>query len=372
MSVRAIARKYGVARSTTQDFVNANFAELKPVAPAIPAPGVGVTEHDILEAELRDLRRRVRATHKDDVEFERVLSVLRDTVEAAPVRYEPSEYDSRGGKPHEMALLLSDLHAGEIVSPQSINHMNSYDWQTCVDRMDHIRTSLLSYRDNRPYGIDTLHLWMLGDMVSGKGHAELRETNEFPPAEQAYRVGMLLGQWVESLIPEFPKINVYCVPGNHGRVPDKPASKMVHDSFDWIAYMIMDTYLTNHKEAILGDFEVSRGAELVVPIAGRQVLLFHGDGIRSTMPGVPWGGVTRRVNEKRKQYAQFGVQLGGFALGHFHQANAVSGPIWMNGSVKGADEYSLKNFGSSDAPEQLLVTWNTEKGRPTDVSYINP
>lgn len=80
----------------------------------------------------------------------------------------------------------------------------------------------------------------------------------------------------------------------------------------------------------------------------------------------------RRVKEKRSQFMEHGIKLDGFALGHFHQANAVSGPIWMNGSVKGADEYSLKNFGSSDPPEQLLLTFDPDKQRRTDVSTINP
>ncbi len=254
------------------------------------------------------------------------------------------------------------------MDPAQIGGMNEYNWDILVERMGRIHTALLSYQENRPYPIEELVISMLGDMVGGAHHDELAATNEFPVAEQAYKVGMLLGQFVEGLVPHYPKIRVLAVEGNHGRVPKKPAAKNVFDSFDWLAYKLAEQHTANYDI----DWTIARGNALVAEIAGQNILLFHGDGIRSTMPGVPWGGVTRRTNELRKQYASRGVHLDGFQLGHFHQANAVSGGIWMNGSVKGPDEWVLKQFGNADQPEQLLLTFNAERQRRTDVSYINP
>lgn len=179
---------------------------------------------------------------------------------------------------------------------------------------------------------------------------------------------MLLGQWIEALVPHYPKITVYGVAGNHPRTKVKPQAKQVFDNFDWLSYCIAEVYLRDYKSV---SFHVPRSGFVVAQVAGLDVLLFHGDGIRSSMPGVPWGGVMRRVNELKRQYAERGVFLDGFALGHFHQANAVSGNVWMNGSVKGVDEWVLKQFGHGEKPRQLLLTFDKAKSRNTDVSYID-
>lgn len=368
-SQRDIAVKYNAARSTVRDFLTRH---------ALTTAGVGgnavptgdVTREEQLEAELRELRAEARKNRSADVQAERLLEAVRATIKPALEAYVPPLPTASEATPHTQVLLLSDLHAGEVVNAEEVNGMNSYDWETLADlRMPNIHRALLSYQTNRPYPIDELQVWMLGDMVGGDLHDELARTNDFPAAEQCFKTGMLLGQFIEQLVPEYPRIVIHTVNGNHGRLPKKPAAKQVFNNFDWLAYQIAAQYTRTYESVA---WNISRGNQTLAEVAGQTVLLFHGDGIRSSMPGVPWGGVMRRTNEIKKQYAERGVYLDGFAIGHFHQANAVSGPIWMNGSVKGPDEWVLKNFGYAEAPTQLLLTFNAKKGRRTDVSYINP
>ena len=57
------------------------------------------------------------------------------------------------------------------------------------------------------------------------------------------------------------------------------------------------------------------------------------------------------------------LSLGPVALGHFHEANVVGQKrIWVNGSIKGPDEYSIKRFGGGRPPCQLLHTFHPERG----------
>ena len=107
-------------------------------------------------------------------------------------------------------------------------------------------------------------------------------------------------------------------------------------------------------------------------MAGRWAnLLWHGDGVRSSMPGVPWGGIMRRVAALRNQYSEAGQPIDYFHNGHFHTANAVEqGRIIVNGSVKGVDEYSLKAFGGGQPPVQVLSTFHPTRGL-TDVSFLD-
>lgn len=360
-SQRQIAAQLGVARTTLRDWLARQTIE-RPT----------VDDVDLLKAELKDLKQRVKKTHTEDVQAERVFREIQEAITAAPVKYTPLEVEIGGSRPHAQALLLSDTHAGEIVVPEAVNGLNEYSWDICVERMKNIQKSLLSFQANRPYAIEELHLWVLGDMLSGSNHQELAETNEFPIAEQAFRFGMLLGQWIEELIPFYPVLKVRGIVGNHPRVSQKPANKQVFNNFDWMAYKIAEAYLAKYVESGAVDINFPRAGFHVTEIAGNHVLLMHGDGIRSTMPGVPWGGVTRRVNELKKQYIEQGIHIKGVALGHFHQMNVVQGSIFMNGSVKGLDEYSLKNFGAGEKPAQLLLTYDKQKERLTDASFINP
>lgn len=359
MSQRKVAEKHGVARSTLQDWLKSE-------------PASAVQDVDLLQAEVTDLRKRVKQSYNIDVQAERVYREVRHAVRAEPVKYQPLDIPLTSQDGHVQALLLSDTHAGEVVVPEAVNGLNEYNWDVCVERMANIQRSLLSFQANRPYPIEELHLWVLGDMLSGSNHQELAETNEFPAAEQAYRFGMLLGQWIEELVPYYPRIKVRGIVGNHPRVSQKPANKQVFNNFDWMAYKIAEAYLAKYVEQGSLDVNFPRAGFHITEIAGNKVLLMHGDGIRSSMPGVPWGGVTRRVNELKKQYIEQGILIRGVALGHFHQCNVVQGGIFMNGSVKGTDEYSLKNFGAGEKPTQLLLTFDKQKERLTDASFINP
>jgi transposase-like protein len=366
-SMAGAARAIGVSPSTLKDHVRRRGITVDTRQPVERSEEP--TREEVLESELKELRRRVGKQRSVDVQAERVLQAIEDTIRPVEPIYRAPEPSEPGGKKHVQALVLSDLHCGEVVVPEAVNGLNEFNWDVLVRRMASIEKSLLSFQQARPYPVDELHIWLLGDNLSGNIHEELAETNEFPVAEQAWRVGSLIAQFIERLVPHFPKIVVEGVAGNHPRIGKPHSSKQVFDSFDWLAYKIIETHLANY-ESVSCNFP--QAAFIVAEIAGLRILLWHGDGVRSSMPGVPWGGVMRRWNELRKQYAQQGTHLDGLALGHFHTANVVQGSIFMNGSVCGLNEYGLKNFGSGEKPTQLLLTFQPDKKRLTDVSYINP
>jgi hypothetical protein len=127
-------------------------------------------------------------------------------------------------------------------------------------------------------------------------------------------------------------------------------------------------------------FAFKRGAYQTVTVAGRwRTLLMHGDGIRSTMPGVPWGGVVRRITTLEQQFSKAKQPIDFVELGHFHTANTLDGVqarTFLNGSVKGLDEYSLKQFGSGRDACQLLLAFNKRRGWtgtfPLDLQGVTP
>jgi calcineurin-like phosphoesterase family protein len=298
----------------------------------------------------------------------RLLEELRAIVPPAERIYEAPKDAEGTGKRHVHVLMLSDLHAGEIVDQEAMNGLNEFSFHILTQRMKRIHKSLVSFQNNRPYPIDELRIWCLGDLVGGQHHEELAQTNELGVIQQTHQTGLLLGGFIEGLTEHYPRIYVTGIAGNHGRINRKPQAKQVFEAFDWLAMETAKLYLRNYP-TVSCSFPLS--GMTIDKVAGKTVLLGHGDGIRSTMPGVPWGGVIRRWNELRKTYAQVGTPPDYFALGHFHQAAVVRG-IFMNGSVKGPDEWVLKQYGTADPPEQLLLTFCKDTQRLTDVSYITP
>lgn len=337
---------------------------------AVPPPEAEeeVSREEILEHEVRELRRVMGRERKGDVHAERVTQAIVEAVGTyrSPGAPRPPRKPRGSDAAHHRGLLcLSDFHGGEVVDPAVINGLNTYDWQIMLDRVEELKTGVVSHIRNGPplTGLDVL---FVGDMCSGANHDEITITNELPLAEQAVKMGSLQAKIVRDIATAL-ELDVRCggVEGNHPRLTKAPAAKMPHNNGDWIANMIAAQALDEHGIP----FEVGRGS-MLWRIAGRVIYVWHGDGIRSSMPGVPWGGVMRRTNQIQ---ATFPHRIDHFLHGHFHQANVVQGGRLIgNGALKGTDEWVTKNFGGGDGPTQLLLTFDERHEWMTGVSYLTP
>jgi hypothetical protein len=235
-------------------------------------------------------------------------------------------------------------------------------------RHERLSDAVISFRDHRQYDVDGLNIFALGDMVTGDIHDELRVTNEVTLVECVTDLARDMGAWVEQLVPEFPWIQIDCVHGNHGRRSKKPQFKQSYDNWDWLFYKILEANLARYESVTVN---APKSATYPVQVFKDTVLLWHGDGVPTNMPGVPWGGINRRTKELLQTHSALGRQIRHFAVGHYHEPNTVANRlILMNGSVKGPDEYSLARFGGGAPAAQVLHTFHPERGL-TDTSYID-
>lgn len=330
-----------------------------------------ISEIDILKQQNQELRIENKKLRKENVFAQRIEDAIGKAVENVQPKYIPQPVinSSKKGRKHEFILNWSDLHAGEIINPDEINDINEYNWDIMLKRHDKLRQSLFSYKENRGYPIDVLHVHMLGDFVSGNIHEELVETNELPLAQCAMQLALDGSEFLESLTEIFPKIYVRGVPGNHARFTKKTKAKQAHDSVDWMVYNTMKMALKRNPNI---EFEIPLGKHQIAEVCNRNIFLWHGDGVMSNMVGVPWGGIIRRTNNLQNQYTAIGKPIYMFSSAHFHQAQVVksaSAIITVNGAIVGANEFSIGRFGHGDPPEQLLITMHPEKGM-TDASII--
>ena len=369
------ARWLRVIRPDLDARIDAALKEAVPVGKkrAVPmhAPGDDISREEILELEVKELRSNARRDRKGEVEKERLTRSIEQALKdiAPPRRVGGAKIRKLGSlEPHHRQLLaISDWHGGEIVDPAQVNGLNEYSWDIMLARVDELVAGVLSHKTVSPR-LSGLDIAIVGDMTSGHQHQELAETNEFPLAVQGVKMGGLIGTFIERLQPHFENFRIVAVPGNHPRLKHKPAAKNVADNMDWVSAMIAKEFLSKHPNI---QFTVPMGAAIFHQIAGKTFYIWHGDGVRSSMPGVPWGGIMRRVNEIRRGFV--GTEIDYWLCGHYHQCNVMKSlGIFMNGSLKGTDEWVIKNFGGGSAPEQLILTFSEKHQRLTDSRFLTP
>jgi hypothetical protein len=365
-SINKLSAEAGIARSTLQIWKQKHGIVDTPIELQIADEEL-VKANALLKLENQRLRKNAMKTATGELEADRLIQRLEESIGSWRPDWTPSEVvlPDSNRTAQDLVLEYSDLHAAEVVDLEETLGLNEYNWDIMLDRMEHCKQTVFSHVEHFGFDIDTFHIHMLGDMLSGNIHAELAMTNDRPLAQAVVDLAEAHIPWLLSFAEYFSgsKIKVAGVPGNHPRAWVKPQAKMAHDNADWIFYKMLEVALRGHPQF---EFDIPRGAMNTQIIAGKwRTLMLHGDGIRSTMPGVPWGGVNRRIATLEAQFTTAREPIDYFELGHFHTENQLSGihaKTFMNGSVKGIDEYSLKQFGSGRPAEQQLLTFHPKRG----------
>lgn len=362
-NVSQMAKDTGVARTTLRHWQEKHGIV---IGAQVGIPDIELQKQlDTLRLENARLRKHATASAAGDIATERVIERIESAVSLQRPDWKPAKVKiPAGGKtPQELVLLYSDLHGAEVVTSEGTRGINEYNWDVMTDRMATIQRATLSHAKHVGFPVSKLHIHMLGDMLSGDIHEELAITNDRPLAEALVDLAYEHVPWLLSFAEEFPHIHVAGVPGNHPRRSKKPSFKEASNNADWLFYQMIAALLKGHPQFT---FDFPRGSFNVQMICDRwRSLLMHGDGIRSTMPGVPWGGVIRRVTTLEAQFNAARQPLDYVEMGHFHTTNSLDGihaRTFVNGSVKGADEYSLANFGSGRDAEQTLLSFHPERG----------
>lgn len=367
-SVAALARDYGLPATTLKDWRYAHGIVTD--KPGIIAPDEELKkQNDLLKLENAALRRHASTASKGDLQSERLLERISSKIDKLrPEVWTPRPTPARNPFPNQAQTLVmpySDLHAAEVVSLEETGGVNEYNWGIMEDRCGLVLDAAFSHTEHFGFDIDKVEVLMLGDMLSGNIHEELAQTNDRPLAEAVVDLAEFHVGWLLTLAEHYDGsiIKVSGVPGNHPRAWKKPQAKRAQDNADWVFYKILEASLKGDKRF---EFNFPRGAFATTMLASRwRALLMHGDGIRSSMPGVPWGGVTKRISTLETQFVNSRNPLDYIFMGHFHQENQLSGvhtQTWVNGSVKGADEYSLKAFGQGRPAAQQLMTFHEKRG----------
>ena len=312
----------------------------------------------------RELHRKLDISEQD---LALVLDVARNDKPVAPIR-------PRDRRRSEAAavLLLSDVHIGETVDPDTVNGSNEYTPEIAEQRLEQFFRSaaewVIELRAHQK--VDHLILWLGGDVITGYESApELQETNTLGPCQEVvfgrrhFRRGIAF--LLDALDPK--RLTIPCSMGNHGRITDKLRfSTMKRTSLEHILYQVL-----------AGDFREDKRVQFLIPDGFTTYLdvfdttcrFMHGDTLSGGASGAAlYGGLIRAMaKQDRDRRAQL------TCIGHFHrylhvQDGGRHGIV--NGSVVGPSAYSTR-FGGYDLASQVGVLIDSKAGvvysRPLEV-----
>lgn len=275
------------------------------------------------------------------------------------------EQPKRGtGKGRRTVIIhLSDWHCGERVSLEEMDGINSYSLDICRARVARLGAAAKALLTKHWTGraVERIIVILGGDLISGEIHDELAKTNDALAAPAVRAAAEHLGGLIK-LLRGLAPVDVYSLPGNHGRLTRKPESKgMAINSFDALIAHVVEMMLAEDRGT---RFYHSQSGDCLFRVYGWTFCAAHGDriGSRGGQGFIgPVATITRGLAKTRAYYAGQGVVVDYVLIGHFHTTSKLPRGF-SNGSLVGPSEYSRDLRAEPEPAKQTLLVVHSELG----------
>lgn len=314
----------------------------------------------------RDTASELRKAQADLIEAqdirEGILGLKPETLVPRLNVYRPSK--SKGKR--TVIIHLSDWHCGEVVRIEEMDGVNSYDlsiFKKRVSRLAGAAQELLTthWKGDAPEKIIVI---LGGDMISGEIHEELAKTNEALAAPAVKVCAEHMAGLLKKLAEVAP-MDVYSLPGNHGRLTKKPESKgMAINSFDTLITNIVEMILPVSGTHNPVKFFYSKSGDALFRVYKLVFCAVHGDRIGSKGGQGFLGAlatVIRGIAKCRAYYTGQGIIVNYFLTAHLH-TTAKLPRGFANGSLVGPSEYSRDLRADPEEAKQNFIVIHSERG----------
>ncbi len=276
--------------------------------------------------------------------------------------------------------LFSDLHLGSEIDKRVTGGLAEYNIDIARERLARWRDATLRFLQLDGYTIEipSYHLFGLGDDF--EGHGDMFPTQKLQMQES---IMFQYAQFVEdmtevliSLLQRVPKVVVYKVPGNHGRIFATAKADYPPDNFEIMAWEhIADrvarecggtwSYTKNGIHCLTGgkiDFYISRSFFITALISGKLIYARHGHKI---------GGLNRTytgaIDNMFRVNAILGRVCNYMFKGHLHEAQEaepmIGGQVIQNACFVGPSLLSVEmNRASASLPSQEMYSMHPKYG----------
>lgn len=301
-------------------------------------------EHKRIEVEkekikLSDQRREynkfIRETARDDA----LRNLIHDAVTRLPLlqwKMPLLNQDKKNNR--ESVLCLADWHVGMFTN----NYWNKFNSEELHKRVELLSNRSIEY--NLINDVDTVHIFLMGDMI----HGLLRPTNRIQSTEnvveQTIHAAELLSTVLTKYANTFPTVKIYSVLGNHGRSIPKKEDSITGENYD----KLITWYLQSRLSSIynVNFVENSYDVDIInANVSGNIIYGVHGD--KDKMSNVSQN-LTLMTGIKPK-YIYMG-HLHKYQRDEFHGVKVILSP-----SLCGTDNFAKDSRLSSDAAQILSI-----------------
>lgn len=266
-----------------------------------------------------------------------------------------------------VCCLLSDLHIGADLSGAE-NPMR-YGAVEEARRLEYVMRQAIDYKPQ--YRKDSeLVLLLNGDLIEGQLGHDFRDGA--PLAEQKVAFQSYMERFIGECAKAFPRVRVFCQPGNHGR--DKMrhpgrATSSKWDGHEWVMYKGLEASCRNLRNV---SWDIPFRAICKVDLHGAHLLLTHAD--TEVKLGHPDKKAAQNaaILDQINANLTYGVQFAALAAGHYHTGRYIlSGvrQLWNAALIPPNGHARTEGYGLGEICGQFL--WEAVEGFPVgDVRFI--
>jgi hypothetical protein len=326
------------------------------------------------ETERRDRMRRLREEQEllKAVAGEKSLRAMLDALaEKAAARFTaPPPY--RAPKPtkrttrESMVMLLSDWHSAEVISKEGTRGHNEYNALITSQRARRVTDGAIGIKSKLEAGgwhFDEMVVALNGDFVPGTIHEIEKFTDAANVVVNVHGTAWILAQALRDLAGVYPTLRVYCLSGNHGRLPDarRMQQKEPLRNWDTLVYLYARAFLSNVPNI---EWHIPNAYSVLFDVKGFTFAQTHGHDIKG-WAGIPFYGIQRSTRNQNALEAARRRTINYWLLSHFHTQSSLpqaAGEVFVNGSLCGGTEYTVNGLGAADPPNQLMFGVHAEHG----------
>lgn len=242
----------------------------------------------------------------------------------------------------EAVLILSDWHYGLTTD----NVWNIYNTDIADRRIAYVVSRTINKLKEHPVG--TLHVMILGDMISGCIHNSIAVKNSEDVVDQIMHVSERLAEVISELSMHVPVVYVHSTYGNHARTVQKFENSIHSDNLERLIPFWLKVRIQSENVIFDGD----NYHELIgTKVCGYGVCAVHGD-LENTKDAPL---ILYKLYEKG-----FGGKMQYLLTGHLH-STSFDETLGIHkiqvSSLCGSDEYA-KNKRLFSLPAQTLLFFN--------------
>lgn len=296
-------------------------------------------ERQKLSDERVEFNRLIREEARKESFEDLIKRVIREEVK--PIEFECNEINSYTSD-NDLLVHLTDIHTGIEID----SYINKFNKDVLKDRIEKYTSEILSIKET--HDSENCHI-VIGEILSGLIHNNLRLQNNMDLIEQFKYISMLISEMLVVLSKEFNSIYVYVTIGNHSRIVAKKEESLQGENFDLLLPFYLRASLQNVDNVFIRDNEIEQSIAMF-NVRGYNVFASHGDKDNPSSVVQNWT-------------MMFRIKPDLVLLGHRH-TNAMSTvydtKVIESGCVSGADPYSI-SIRKTNKPEQT-VSVITNKG----------